>query len=72
MRRAYVGGGDAAAQGGVDIRGCLIWALLDKLEWDSGYSIRFGLVYVDYASLRRIPKASFDWYAGLIKAAHQR
>jgi beta-glucosidase len=63
---------NAAAADGVDIRGYFIWSLLDNLEWDSGYSIRFGLVYVDYASLRRIPKASFDWYARLIKAAHQR
>jgi beta-glucosidase len=70
--RAYVEAMNAAASGGVDIRGYFIWSLLDNLEWDSGYSIRFGLVYVDYASLRRIPKASFDWYAGLIKAAHQR
>jgi beta-glucosidase len=70
--RAYVEAVNAAAADGVDIRGYFIWSLLDTLEWDSGYSIRFGLVYVDYASLRRIPKASFAWYAGLIKAAHPR
>jgi beta-glucosidase len=70
--RAYIEAMNSAAAGGVDVRGYFIWSLLDNLEWDSGYSIRFGLAYVDYASLRRIPKSSFDWYAGLIKAAHQR
>jgi beta-glucosidase len=59
---------NAAALGGVDVRGYFIWSLLDNFEWDSGYSNRFGLAYVDYVSLRRIPKASFGWYARLIKA----
>jgi beta-glucosidase len=57
-----------AAAGGVDVRGYFVWSLLDNFEWDSGYSIRFGLTYVDYASLRRIPKSSFGWYSGLIRA----
>lgn len=61
-----------AASGGADIRGYFIWSLLDNFEWDSGYSIRFGLAYVDYTSLQRIPKSSFDWYARLIKAAQRR
>uniref|UniRef100_UPI0013D066DB family 1 glycosylhydrolase n=1 Tax=Klebsiella pneumoniae TaxID=573 RepID=UPI0013D066DB len=53
------------------VRGYFVWSLLDNFEWDSGYSIRFGLTYVDYASLRRIPKSSFDWYAGLIRAVRR-
>ncbi|TQF26211.1 beta-glucosidase [Bradyrhizobium sp. UNPF46] len=68
--KAYIEAMNAAASGGVDVRGYFIWSLLDNFEWDSGYSTRFGLTYVDYASLRRIPKASFGWYAGLIKARH--
>ena len=70
--RAYIGAMNTAVSDGVDVRGYFIWSLLDNFEWDSGYSIRFGLSYVDYASLRRIPKSSFGWYSGLIKAVHQR
>jgi beta-glucosidase len=70
--RAYIGAMNAAASKGVDVRGYFIWSLLDNFEWDSGYSVRFGLAYVDYRSLRRIPKSSFTWYADLIKTARQR
>lgn len=69
--RAYIEAMNAAAADGVDIRGYFIWSLLDNFEWDSGYSKRFGLTYIDYASQRRIPKASFDWYARLTRAARQ-
>jgi beta-glucosidase len=70
--RAYIGAMNAAASNGVDVRGYFIWSLLDNFEWQSGYSIRFGLTYVDYPSLRRIPKSSFRWYADLIKTARRR
>lgn len=70
--RAYVEAMNSAACDGVDIRGYFIWSLLDNFEWDQGYSNRFGLTYVDYASLRRIPKSSFRWYADLINTARQR
>ncbi|HET7384754.1 MAG TPA: family 1 glycosylhydrolase, partial [Pseudolabrys sp.] len=45
---------------------------LDNFEWDLGYSVRFGLTYIDYSTQRRIPKASFEWYRDLIKAARNR
>ncbi|MFC5720393.1 GH1 family beta-glucosidase [Streptomyces gamaensis] len=48
---------------GADVRGYILWSLLDNFEWAYGYSKRFGLVYVDYATGRRIPKSSFHWYA---------
>jgi beta-glucosidase len=70
--RAYIGAMNSAAANGVDVRGYFVWSLLDNFEWDSGYSKRFGLTYVDYASLRRTPKSSFRWYADLIKTARQR
>ncbi|MDA9520541.1 beta-glucosidase [Bradyrhizobium sp. CCBAU 11434] len=66
--RAYIDAMNDAASSGVDVRGYFVWSLLDNFEWDFGYSNRFGLTYVDYASLRRTPKSSFGWYAGLIKA----
>ncbi|MDA9506434.1 beta-glucosidase [Bradyrhizobium sp. CCBAU 11386] len=69
--KAYINALNEAASSGVDVRGYFVWSLLDNFEWDSGYSIRFGLTYVDYASLRRIPKSSFGWYAGLIRAVRR-
>ncbi|MCK1820025.1 GH1 family beta-glucosidase [Streptomyces sp. XM83C] len=48
---------------GVDVRGYFLWSLLDNFEWSHGYSKRFGAVYVDYPTGRRIPKASARWYA---------
>jgi beta-glucosidase len=62
---------DAAASAiadGVDLRGYFLWSLLDNFEWAHGYAQRFGIVYVDFDSLERIPKASFRWYRELIAA----
>jgi beta-glucosidase len=70
--RAYVGAMNDAAAAGADVRGYFVWSLLDNFEWDSGYSVRFGLTYIDYPTQRRIPKASFEWYRGLIKTARNR
>jgi beta-glucosidase len=69
--RAYIAAMNSAAAGRVDVRGYFVWSLLDNFEWDQGYSVRFGLIYVDYASLRRVPKSSFRWYADLIKTARR-
>jgi beta-glucosidase len=46
---------------GIDIRGYYVWSLLDNFEWAHGYSQRFGIVHVDYATQRRTPKASARW-----------
>jgi beta-glucosidase len=51
---------------GVDLRGYFAWSLLDNFEWAWGYSRRFGLVYVDYPTQRRYPKASARWYSEVI------
>ncbi|MBA9001600.1 GH1 family beta-glucosidase [Thermomonospora cellulosilytica] len=56
----------AALAAGVDLRGYLVWSLLDNFEWAEGYGKRFGIVYVDYADQRRLPKDSARWYAGVI------
>lgn len=52
----------AALREGVDVRRYYVWSLLDNYEWEWGYSRRFGLVYVDYATQKRIVKDSGWWY----------
>ena len=58
----------AALEHGVPVAGYFAWSLLDNYEWAEGYSKRFGLVYVDYATQRRIIKDSGRWYSGFIAA----
>jgi beta-glucosidase len=52
-----------AISDGVDLRGYFVWTLMDNFEWGHGYSKRFGLVHVDYETLKRTPKDSARWYA---------
>jgi beta-glucosidase len=69
--RGYFEAAAAAIREGVDLQGYFVWSLMDNFEWAEGYSKRFGLIYVDYHTLRRIPKASAFWYRDLI-AQHAR
>ena len=55
-----------ACRQGADVRGYFAWSLLDNFEWAEGYGKRFGLVRVDYATRRRIPKRSALYYRDLI------
>ena len=55
-----------ASKEGVDIRGYFAWSILDNFEWAEGYNERFGLIYVDYQTQKRIPKDSYYWYNKLI------
>jgi beta-glucosidase len=64
--REHVSAIDRARNQGVDVRGYYVWSLLDNFEWECGYEKRFGLVYVDYPTQRRIPKRSALWYRDLI------
>ena len=64
--RAHLGQVARALGDGVPVRGYFLWSLLDNFEWASGFSVRFGIVYTDYPTLRRIPKASARWYARVI------
>ncbi|HTF06689.1 MAG TPA: family 1 glycosylhydrolase, partial [Asanoa sp.] len=52
---------------GVPLESYHVWSLMDNFEWAEGYEQRWGLVYVDYPTLRRIPKRSARWYRGVIR-----
>ena len=69
---AYIAAAGEALAGGAPLRGYFAWSLLDNFEWAWGYWKRFGLVYIDYATLERVPKGSFYWYRDLIAAQRAR
>jgi len=56
-----------AIKDGVDICGYFVWSFMDNFEWTSGLSKRFGLVYVDYSTQKRIVKESGRWYSELCR-----
>lgn len=57
-----------AAEEGIPVSGYFAWTLLDNFEWACGYNERFGLIYVDYQTQRRIPKDSAYWYRDVIES----
>ena len=57
-----------AIRAGADLRGYFAWSLLDNYEWSLGYSKRFGIVHVDYATQQRTPKASALFYRDVIRS----
>lgn len=57
-----------ASSEGVPVQGYLHWSLLDNFEWQEGYTQRFGMIFVDYPTQKRILKDSAHWYAGVIKS----
>lgn len=75
-RTAYLREHLAAAQralaAGVKLRGYFVWSLLDNFEWAEGYSRRFGIVRVDFASQKRTPKSSYRWLAEFIAQQKRR
>ena len=66
--RRHFAAASRAIERGVDLRGYLVWSLLDNFEWGYGYSKRFGIVRVEEGTLERIPKDSALWVADVIRA----
>ncbi len=62
-----LGGCLDAIDAGVNLGGYFAWSLMDNFEWSFGYTKRFGLVYVDYATQKRLPKKSAEWFAGVAR-----
>ena len=64
----HLGAVRSAIAEGVPVAGYYVWSLMDNYEWSLGYEKRFGLVHVDFDSLARTPKASYQalarWWRG--------
>jgi len=56
-----------AIEEGIDVRGYFHWSLMDNFEWDKGFKPRFGLIKIDYKTLKRIPRPSSKIYAKICK-----
>jgi beta-glucosidase len=60
--RTHISAMADAMDQGVPMAGYMVWSLMDNFEWASGYVKRFGIVHVDYETLKRTPKQSAHWY----------
>ena len=56
-----------AREDGVPLTAYYVWSFLDNLEWTGGYSLRMGLVRVDYETQERIWKESARWYSKVLR-----
>ncbi|MET8354001.1 MULTISPECIES: GH1 family beta-glucosidase [unclassified Micromonospora] len=64
--RDHLAAAHRAIAAGVPLESFHVWSLLDNFEWDEGYDQRWGLVYVDYPTQRRVLKSSAHWYRSVI------
>jgi len=64
--RRHLAAAHRAIEQGAALKGYFCWSLMDNFEWSYGFSRRFGIVYVDYATQRRIPKDSARYYTSVI------
>ncbi|GAC1645503.1 MAG: GH1 family beta-glucosidase [Chloroflexota bacterium] len=62
----YFAAASRASEAGAPLAGYFVWSLLDNFEWAEGYWKRFGIIFVDYPTLERVPKGSYAWYRSLI------
>lgn len=69
--RAYITACAEAIEQGAPLQGYFVWSLMDNFEWGEGYAKRFGVVYIDYPTQRRLIKESGHWYAALLNAFRQ-
>ena len=51
----------------IPVKGYFVWSLTDNFEWELGYAMRFGLIHIDFATLKRTPKSSFHWFSEVIR-----
>jgi beta-glucosidase len=65
--RTHLNAARKAIRQGVQLRGYYAWSLLDNFEWSHGYSKRFGIIHVDYATLERTIKSSGAYYSRVIQ-----
>lgn len=64
----YLRGLKRAADEGYPVIGYMVWSIMDNFEWSFGYDKRFGLIYIDYQTEKRIPKDSYYWYREVIES----
>jgi len=67
--RDHIAATERARAAGADVRGYIVWTLLDNFEWAEGYTKTFGVVHIDPEDLTRTPKASYHWLAEHIGSA---
>jgi beta-glucosidase len=66
--RSHIRAAMAAYDQGVDLRGFFVWSLLDNFEWNSGYTMPFGIVHVDFETQRRTVKSSGRFFADVARS----
>uniref|UniRef100_S0DDA4 beta-glucosidase n=1 Tax=termite gut metagenome TaxID=433724 RepID=S0DDA4_9ZZZZ len=65
--KSYIAAMHRAMSEGVPVKGYYVWCFCDNFEWAHGLTRRFGMIYVDYKTQRRIPKESAYWYSNIIR-----
>ncbi len=63
--RGYLSQLQRATAEGVPVKGYFYWSLVDNFEWAMGFNTRFGLYYMDYKTLKRIPKLSVEYFKAM-------
>jgi beta-glucosidase len=66
--QAHLEAAARAINDGASLAGYFVWSLLDNFEWAWGYQKRFGIVFVDFGTQRRIPKSSARFYSDVVRA----